>query len=95
MDNANVELPWYEVGVFQFLQMSPEVIEEFTIDQNASSVVRQERKSLWAQQYVNENCKTCGWKSRVHYGNPSNWVRHLKSVSSISYIFLRDGITNT
>ena len=46
MDNANVELPWYEVGVFQFLQMSPEVIEEFTIDQNASSVFRQERKSF-------------------------------------------------
>jgi hypothetical protein len=43
--NANVELSWY--GVFKFVQMSPEVIEEFTIDQNASSVVRQERKVFW------------------------------------------------
>jgi hypothetical protein len=51
MANANVELSWYEVGVFKFFQMSPEVIEEFTIDQNASSVVRQERKSFLDQQY--------------------------------------------
>jgi hypothetical protein len=27
--------------------MSPEVIEEFTFDRNASSVVRQKRKSFW------------------------------------------------
>jgi hypothetical protein len=48
-----------------------------------------------AQRYVNGNCKTCGLKSRVHYGNPSNWVRHLKSVSLILYIFSRNGKTNT
>ena len=46
MANAIVELSWYEVGVLKFFQMSPEVIEELTIDLNASSVFRQERKSF-------------------------------------------------
>lgn len=78
MVNASAE--WYEVGVFQFFKISLKVIKDFTIDSNDSQVVRQERKSYLAQQYVNGECKTCGWKSRVHYGNPSNWVRHLKNV---------------
>ena len=77
---ANASPEWYEVGVFQFFKMSPKVTKEFSIDPNDSHVIRQERRSKLAQQYVNGACKTCGWISRVHYGNPSNWVRHLKKV---------------
>jgi hypothetical protein len=48
---ANASPEWYEVGVFQFFKMSPEVIKEFSIDPNDSHVVRQERRRKKKDRY--------------------------------------------
>ena len=46
--------------------MSEKVIVQFTIDPEASHVVRKELKAKL--QHVHGKCKSCGWNSRVHYG---------------------------
>ncbi len=48
-----------------------------TVDPKASIAVSKAAKAALQQQYVHGSCKSCGWKSKVHFGNPSNWVRHL------------------
>ena len=50
---------------------------KFAIDPKCSGIVGKELKMKLALENVSGVCKTCGWKSKVAFGNPSNWVRHL------------------
>ena len=78
---------WFEKGVFKYFNFIPAVVKEFTIDPKASLVVRKEVKMKLATMNVTGSCKTCGWKSKVLFGNPSNWVRHLLLVSCVLFIY--------
>ena len=53
------------------------MVQKFAIDPKCSGIVRKELKMKLALENVSGVCKTCGWKSKVAFGNPSNWVRHL------------------
>ena len=74
------QLFWFESGIFSFFKFSDDVIQQFTVDPKASIAVSKAAKAALQQQYVHGSCKSCGWKSKVHFGNPSNWVRHLKVI---------------
>ena len=71
------EIPWFKLGIFKWFNFTQETIKEFSIDSKASTIVRKEVRMKLAQKHVDGTCKTCGQKSRVAFGNPSNWVRHL------------------
>ena len=53
------------------------MVQKFAIDPKCSGIVGKELKMKLALENVSGVCKTCGWKSKVAFGNPSNWVRHL------------------
>jgi hypothetical protein len=68
---------WFEKGVFNFFKLTPEVIEKFTIDPNASERVRREDRRKLGEEWMHGTCKFCKFTSKIQYKNPSNWVRHL------------------
>lgn len=71
-------------GIFLWFSFTPDVIAKFSVDATASALVRQQERRKLAQELVSGCCKTCNWKSNVHLGNPSNWVRHLRLVGNLT-----------
>ena len=69
---------WNNSGVFSFFNFTQAVIKCFTIDTSLTRLEQKEKEALLGTEFVAGKCKTCGWESKVHFGNPSNWVRHLK-----------------
>jgi hypothetical protein len=74
---AEEEIASYNRGIFKWFSFTPEMVQKFSIDPKSSCIVRKELKMKLALENVSGVCKTCGWKSKVAFGNPSNWVRHL------------------
>lgn len=74
---------WFEAGIFKWFEFVEEVKVHFTIDKKASLMVQKSQKTKLSTQKVLGKGKTCNWESSVHYGNPSNWVRHLKLVTKL------------
>lgn len=71
---------WTNSGIFAYFKFESDVIKYFTIDPKLSRVEQQAQKTLLGTKLVAGKCKTCDWVSKVHFGNPSNWVRHLSKV---------------
>jgi len=82
------EPSWNELGVFKFFTFTLEEIEKFTISATLSRLEKQKEKQRLHSENVAGKCKNCKLQSSVHYGNPSNWVRHLKVSSSSGLIFM-------
>ncbi len=74
---AEEDIPWYNRGIFKWFSFTLEMVQKFAIDPKCSGIVSKELKMKLALENVSGVCKTCGWKSKVAFGNPSNWVRHL------------------
>ncbi len=79
VSDSNTEKDWNEVGVFKFFSCTPTVIEQFKISDTLSLLERKEKKRELGSKEGSGKCKNCKYDSKVHYGNPSNWVRHLKT----------------
>lgn len=72
-------LKWNEKGVFKYFKFTPAVLEEFTISDNLTRVERKEKKKELGKNNVSGKCKHCNYDSKVQFGNPSNWVRHIQT----------------
>lgn len=72
-------LKWNEKGVFKYFKFTPAVLEEFTISDNLTHLERKEKKKELGQNNVSGKCKNCNYDSKVQFGNPSNWVRHIQT----------------
>ena len=81
MANNSEQVPWNEAKVFRYFNFTDEEIKRFTLDPSAGYLVNKERKNNLKFQLVYGKCKTCPYNSRVEWGNPCNWVRHLNNVS--------------
>ena len=61
-----------------FFKFTTETLLEFTVPKDFSIVQQKQRKEQLRLQTVAGKCRYCKFESKVHFGNPSNWVRHLK-----------------
>lgn len=78
MEGENAAPQWFELGIFKWFTFTLAVIQQFTTDPNASSVVRKEEKCRLANEWVYGKCKFCKYASKVQHKNPSNWARRLR-----------------
>lgn len=72
---------WSTNGVLltKYFSFTEETISKFSIPRDFNVVQRKERRELLRNELVPGKCRHCKFTSIVHYGNPSNWVRHLKT----------------
>ena len=74
---------WFECGVFKYFKFTPEVIEEFTIDEKMTLLAQREKRRELGTKLVSGSCKYCPthkpYNSQDRFSNPSNWVRHLEN----------------
>ena len=83
-DSEKISSCWSQNGVFKHYTIDEVYIKKFTIDPKLSVVMKRQERDKLRRELVEGKCKSCKYTSRVHWGNPSNWVRHLK-VSCVAY----------
>ena len=77
-DSEKTSSCWSQNGVFKHYTIDEVYIKKFTIDPKLSVVMKRQERVKLRRELVEGKCKSCKYTLRVHWGNLSNWVRHLK-----------------
>ena len=73
-----LDTSWTSRSIFNHYIFDQENLLKFSIPKDFNTVQRRARREELKVLQVEGKCKYCTHKSRVHFGNPSNWERHLR-----------------